>query len=749
MKGDFTRDTFDPRKHYSGVRMQQGRVQLDADWNEQVDIAEYHAETTALDTLGPAGGPVGEAGFQIGIGAGANPPGDLTISPGRYYVDGMLCENDAATSLTVQPDLPGHTPIGGAGLYVVYLDVWQRHLSYLDDPSIREVALGGPDTATRAKTVWQVKTLPVTDPGVSASCGSTFAEWNGIVAPSSGRLRARARPPAASTDPCIVAASAGFRGLENQLYRVEIHQGGTFPPGTFPPGSPPTFKWSRENGSVAAEWLDQTSRVLKVSSSGRDSVLNFAPGQFIELIDDRRDLAGEPGHLAWIDLVDGQFLTIAGAVDRAQFPRNPRIRRWESPTPGAVAVTRPGTNDGYLPLEAGVEIRFDDGIYKNGDYWLIPARAVNGAIEWPLDGTNQPVALPPRGIVHHYSRLALVRFTAGGGGALAGTVVEDCRRLFPALTDVNGLFYLGGDGQQAVPNPTNLALLVPLSQPLRVGVANGLQNAHLRFTVTRGGGSLQATGASVEVVTDANGIAACAWELDSTTLIQQVEANLIDTAGKTVHLPIRFTASLSRADQVAYNPAACANLAGLVTVQAALDRLCQLVADEPGFRVRRITAANTDLANDSDVSIARLETGITADCSENVDPQSASRPTCFVTVDVPEVSATVPAAGNAIPQILGADVTVSGSSIKWTPIASTQTWLKRQLPAIIGQQPGRRVLAHFTLRGSFIWAKDRPDLLLDGDVFGRPAGTRTDIRFHSGDRRRGGDLDMWFWLTIP
>ena len=35
MKGDISRETFDVAKHYSGVRMQQGRVQTDADWNEQ------------------------------------------------------------------------------------------------------------------------------------------------------------------------------------------------------------------------------------------------------------------------------------------------------------------------------------------------------------------------------------------------------------------------------------------------------------------------------------------------------------------------------------------------------------------------------------------------------------------------------------------------------------------------------------------------------------------------------------------
>jgi hypothetical protein len=33
MKGDFTRNTFVPSKSFSRVLMQQGRVQLDADWN--------------------------------------------------------------------------------------------------------------------------------------------------------------------------------------------------------------------------------------------------------------------------------------------------------------------------------------------------------------------------------------------------------------------------------------------------------------------------------------------------------------------------------------------------------------------------------------------------------------------------------------------------------------------------------------------------------------------------------------------
>jgi len=38
MSGDYSRKTFDPLRDFSGVLMQQGRVQLDADWNELVGI---------------------------------------------------------------------------------------------------------------------------------------------------------------------------------------------------------------------------------------------------------------------------------------------------------------------------------------------------------------------------------------------------------------------------------------------------------------------------------------------------------------------------------------------------------------------------------------------------------------------------------------------------------------------------------------------------------------------------------------
>ena len=51
MKGDFTRDTFDPTRHFSRVLMQQGRVQLDADWNEQTAIVMQKVNTSILEAV--------------------------------------------------------------------------------------------------------------------------------------------------------------------------------------------------------------------------------------------------------------------------------------------------------------------------------------------------------------------------------------------------------------------------------------------------------------------------------------------------------------------------------------------------------------------------------------------------------------------------------------------------------------------------------------------------------------------------
>lgn len=528
MRGDFTRWTFNRTKHYSGVLNQQGRVALDADWNEQIAIDLDDDRTVRRDLIGLCGGPQGQAGFDIVITGGT-----LTVTAGRYYVAGIRVENDQTVPITAQPDVPvtdlselAGLPAGTAlpaGIYLAYLDVWERHITALEDPALREVALGGPDTTTRLRVMAQVKLLRLGDLGASLSCASTTPAWDALLAGSTGQLEARAEPDPTVTDPCIVPATAGYRGLENQLYRVEVHR--------IVSTTRIALKWSRENGSVVVGWSGQDTlnpNRLTVSSTGRDEVLGLAPNQWVELTDDDRERRGESGLLVKIVQVEGQVITIDPAgqtVAYSAFTRNPKVRRWDMPD-GEVIVTINAA--AWTDLEQGVQIRLKAGTFRPGDYWLIPARVATGDIEWPRDTAQQPIPQRPHGVHHAYCRLALLEFSG-----TTWTKRGDCRRLFPPLTESIHFYGAGGDGQSALPGEL-------LPQPLQVAVTNGQQpvnNARVRFQLVppTAAGQLTAgsvTGTSIDVTTGENGIYSCRWRLGPTAQSQRVEAFLVEIDGK-------------------------------------------------------------------------------------------------------------------------------------------------------------------------------------------------------------------------
>jgi hypothetical protein len=462
MSADISRQRFDPRKHFSGVLMQQGRVQLDADWNEWAEILDrrWRAETTDLfwtpDLLGRAVVPRETPdGFKITL-----PGGVLTIGRGRAYVHGLLAENHgkdpqtfdavlselrgtAAVPYAEQPYLRHSTdlvpsPTSG-GPHLVYLDVWQREVTFVEDPALIEKAVGV-DTTTRTQTVWQVKVLA--DVGADVTCATPDAEipgWLNVIRPSAGRVTTDTVPVAPEEDPCQIPPGGGYRGLENRLYRVEIHS-------VDPVTGAATFKWSRDNASVVAAVtaINSTRTELTLSRTGRDEELRFHFGDWVEVTDDRREFAGLPGFLFKAANVLGttRTLVLDGALPAGQFPtgaediaaRHVRVRRWDqkgkvfngsgaevfdldtAASPRAIPVTVGGTG---FRLEHGVRITFSTvpagGRFRVGDYWVFAARTADATVE-------ELVAAPPRGTHHHYARLALVTFPA---------TATDCRVLWP------------------------------------------------------------------------------------------------------------------------------------------------------------------------------------------------------------------------------------------------------------------------------------------------------------------------------
>jgi hypothetical protein len=251
--------------------------------------------------------------------------------------------------------------------------------------------------------------------------------------------------------PCCLSSETGYTGQENQFYRVEIHQAGT--PSASPAPSPlpagtATFKWSRDNASVMAGVTAITSVMnsagksvgqLTVTSLGRDQVLGFAPGNWIEILDDLRELNGQPGELHQIDGIDfsAKTITLTAALS-GSFPitdtTHTRIRRWDQS--GKVYLSdgttvwwdldAAGTGDipvppsGSLILENGITVSFDlssaGGSFLTGDFWTFAARTADGSIEALSKA-------PPRGIHHHYAQLAIVSFSPLSN--------PDCRTAWP------------------------------------------------------------------------------------------------------------------------------------------------------------------------------------------------------------------------------------------------------------------------------------------------------------------------------
>ena len=101
-----------------------------------------------------------------------------------------------------------------------------------------------------------------------------------------------------------------------------------------------------------------------------------------------------------------------------------------------IKVETPSGNDGFISIEDGVEVKFGpaDSEYRSGDYWLIPARTIKGDIEWPRNGSGTPVERPAEGIVHHYSRLALLQVNEN-----RITTVTDCRKPFPPFNTIRSV----------------------------------------------------------------------------------------------------------------------------------------------------------------------------------------------------------------------------------------------------------------------------------------------------------------------
>ncbi|HKG31919.1 MAG TPA: DUF6519 domain-containing protein, partial [Nitrososphaeraceae archaeon] len=402
--------------------------------------------------------------------------GDIGLNQSSgMYVDGIVCSRDNWDSYLTQKDISSdfgadyfmvsstasnqesqQEQYGKSISYMVYADVWHRGITHLEDPEIREVALGGADTTTKLKTICQIKLKEIPD-NLDLQHKVALAEYEikKMTEEGTGRISI-----ICSNNSSLSNSENNLSMLGNHLYRIQIHNGGRQDNDRMNNennskynNNRATFKWSKDNASLAFAVKKLSEKEVILDQGGRRLDNVFHIGDLIEIIDDIDELSEQPkGYMRRITHIDMGRRALswdAGAESRPmsmnhlnepvtvrsgryQPELHPKVILWDGIDYVSTAMEDSSAYnlisvEGSSSSNDGVRIKFRPGTFRSGHYWNFTTRS-NGKVEL-LESAK------PMGPKHHYALLALIRKEIGK----EIEIVEDLRHSFQTLTDLRAI----------------------------------------------------------------------------------------------------------------------------------------------------------------------------------------------------------------------------------------------------------------------------------------------------------------------
>jgi hypothetical protein len=362
MTADIARVTYDPNRPWRAVIPQQGRVTLEADINEQTTIAGETLRRQTLELVGPVAIPRPADGSAPGYMVAPTPDGsDVSISPGAIYVAGW--RNSLAQALTTRSqalsswlDMPAWPAPDGAppdGDVLVALLLIEQSVVAVEDQSLLEVALGGPDSAARQAVLQRVLLIPTASG--SYTYPTSYAQGSPpdpLVAylAAQGFAYDPATAMLASTA-TLQVTTAGYAGPDNQMIRVAI--------ASYDGTANGTLVWAGDNASFLyrAQGTPGTqagqSLVLTFLSAPVDPDHQPQPGQAVEILRATMALDGGSAGLAGDYIAAGAGLVVPlGGGGASYDPSSLQLT-----LPAASLVTPTGTPQPFLAdLAAGLPV---------------------------------------------------------------------------------------------------------------------------------------------------------------------------------------------------------------------------------------------------------------------------------------------------------------------------------------------------------------------------------------------------------
>src|SRR5262249_33247885 len=271
----------------------------EADWNEAQEIISEEMRTEVLDIVGPSGTP--DNGYALNLPAQATqPPFDFTVGPGTLYVGGVRVFLDQPVVYSNQKEWlddtsdPAWVDFTQANTTpfqeFVYLLLREQEVSVVEDSALREVALGGPDTAQRMRVLQHIVRLNVRLSAQASDCAAALvmakAQWakeglkfdaQTMRLTSQATLQADFSSVGGSSDPCEPAAQGGYLGADNQLIRVQIS-------GFDAASNQYTFVWGYDNASFLYRVDVVDPQTLRLQSRPADAFHQPRAGQAVEVL---------------------------------------------------------------------------------------------------------------------------------------------------------------------------------------------------------------------------------------------------------------------------------------------------------------------------------------------------------------------------------------------------------------------------------------------------------------------------------
>ncbi|TQF68269.1 hypothetical protein FK531_14270 [Rhodococcus spelaei] len=404
--------------------------------------------------IGPAGTP--DNGYALLGGKDY----DFYIGVGSMYVGGIRVELDNQITYSDQPDWldhlddPAWVPLGPpADNEHVVLVIEERDVTAIEDPALREPALGGPDGAARTRLLQHTQRLPAAATDCADALTSDQALWanQGLeFDPTTMRLDSMSRLHVTwqgtpnQPNPCEPTSTGGYLGAENQLIRIQVTEVDT-KTGTF------DLVWGYDNASflyrVTAD--ASTDPVLTLKPSPVDDYHRPRAGQAVQLLRSAATLDTTDGTTeGYVASADGPVAALTARYDpdagTVQFP-NPNaalpawytdptqtpqlyLRVWEEQITGSTLgtpITLTGTGIQITLTTAG------SGPLHVGDFWSIAVRPNTPTEVYPDRYLLEPQ--PPEGPRLWACPLAVITWDVPLDPVLA--IKEDCRRHFEPLVD--------------------------------------------------------------------------------------------------------------------------------------------------------------------------------------------------------------------------------------------------------------------------------------------------------------------------